>query len=49
MLIVVMMVTMIMCPVPKMEMGPSGMVTLLNRSSMRVGVGLPQREKWNDQ
>lgn len=47
--IVVMMVAMIMCPVPNMEMGPSSVVTLRKRSSVRVRVGLPQREKWNDQ
>ncbi|WP_259630632.1 hypothetical protein [Stieleria sedimenti] len=49
MVIVVMLVVMIMCPVSNMDVGPSSMVTLRKRSSMRVGACLPRREKRNDQ
>ncbi|EMB16532.1 hypothetical protein RE6C_02897 [Rhodopirellula europaea 6C] len=49
MMIVVMMVAVIMCPVSNMDVGPSSMVTLRKRSSVRVGTWLPHREKRNDQ
>ncbi|WP_231598511.1 hypothetical protein [Crateriforma conspicua] len=47
--IMVLMIVMIMCPVSNMDVGPSSMVTLRTRSSMRVGICLPHREKRNDQ